>query len=218
MDTLDALIESGDFHGVRKALDENPRILEEPVEGAPSPILLAVYRGQIEIAHLLRERKRDLELQEAAALGDLHELERLLGSDAALVDQYSADGFFPLGYAAFFGHSMAVDLLLRLGASIDQISLNPLGITALHASLANGHKEIAMQLVRAGADVDLAQQAEGFTPLHYCAYRGDRETAELLLEGNSLLDAKDKEGRIPAELAEERGFTDLAEVLRPKGA
>jgi ankyrin repeat protein len=217
MPTLTELIQSRDFNGVRKALDENPDLASTPVEGAPSGILLAVYYGQTEIAHLLRDRLGSLNLQEAAALGDLHELDRLL-DHLADVNEYSADGFFPLGYAAFFGHIDAVRLLLRRKAAIDQVSKNPLGVTPLHAALANGHKEIARLLISEGASVDASQGGENWTPLHYCAYSGDRETAEFILDRCPSMDAKDKEGRTPAELADERGFSDLAEILRPKGA
>jgi ankyrin repeat protein len=211
------LIEARDFNGVRKALDEAPELANKPVEGAPSAILLAIYYGQVEIAHLLRDRIGSLNLQEAAALGDLHELERLV-QHGAKIDDYSDDGFFPLGYAAFFGHIEAVRALLGHGAPIDQVSRNPLGVTPLHAALANKHKEIATLLISGGADVDAIQAGESWTALHYCAYSGDRETAEVILGKRPCLDSKDKEGRTPAELAEERGFTDLAEVLRPKGA
>ncbi|MEZ0327389.1 MAG: ankyrin repeat domain-containing protein [Fimbriimonas sp.] len=214
MASLGELIRAKDFNGVRAALDESPEIANEPVEGAPSPILLAIYYGQTDIAHLLRDRIGSLSIQEAAALGDLHELS---ASEADLT-QFSDDGFFPLGYAAFFGHIDAVKLLLERGAAVDQVSKNPLGVTPLHAALANGHKEIARVLIRAGADVGASQGGEGWTALHYCAYSGDRETAEFILERSPKLDAQDKQGRTPAELAEERGFTDLAEVLRPKGA
>lgn len=217
MATLTELIEGRDFNAVRKALDESPQLAEAPVEGAPSALLLAVYYGQTEIAHLLRDRMGSLSLPEAAALGDLHELARLTQHGSS-VDAFSDDGFFPLGYAAFFGHVDAVKFLLGHGASIDQVSTNPLGVTPLHAALANGHKEIARLLITSGADVDAVQGGESWTALHYCAYSGDRETAEFILGKCPCLDSKDKEGRTPAELAQERGFTDLAEVLRPKGA
>ena len=210
------LIKARDFNGVRKALDDNPDLVSRPLEDAPSAILLAAYYGQTDIAHLLRDRKGELDIHEAAALGDLHELSRLL-DHGAKTDDYSGDGFYPLGYAAFFGHIDAVRLLLQRGATVDQVSRNPLGVTPLHATLSNGHKEIAKVLLEAGASVDASQGGENWTPLHYCAYSGDRETAELILDKCPRLDAQDKKGRTPAELAEERGFLDLAEILRPKG-
>jgi ankyrin repeat protein len=214
---LSDLIKARDFNGVRKALDAAPELLVEPVEGAPSAILLAAYHGQIDVAHLLRDRKGSLDLHEAATLGDLHEIESNLHAGAEMA-AFSDDGFFPLGYAAFFGHIDAVRLLIERGADLEQVSRNPLGVTALHAALANGHKEIARALLERGASVHAVQAGEGWTPLHYCAYSGDRETAEAILSRAPVLDAINHDGQTPAQLAEERGFTDLAEILRPKGA
>jgi ankyrin repeat protein len=208
------LIKQNDFNGVRNLLDSEPEALNESTPEAPSMILLAVYCGRNDIANLLRERKGALSLHEAAAMGDIHELAR----HQPPFEEASEDGFFPLGYSAFFGHSEATRWLLDRGAPADQVSQNTLGVTALHASLSNGHKEIAKLLIERGANVDAVQGGESWTPLHYCAYYGDRETADLILSKSPCLDSQDKQGRTPADLAEERGFTDLAEILRPKGA
>lgn len=188
---------------------------ESEVQGAPSPILLAMYYQEPEIAHLLRDRKGDLDVFEAAALGDLHQLEKILETDPKAADGFSSDGFTPLGYAAFFGHLEVVRLLLRKGASPNVASQNPLKVMPLHSALDGTRKEMARVLIDSGADVD-ESQGDGWTPLHYCANSGDVETAKYLIDKGARGDQEDSKGRLPADVAEEKGFTDLAEILRPK--
>ena len=42
---------------------------------------------------------------EACAAGEMERVERLLASDPAAVNTFSADGWTPLHLAAFFGHT-----------------------------------------------------------------------------------------------------------------
>lgn len=189
---------------------------ETTVEGAPSPILLAAYYGKPEVAEALRQEKSELDVFEAAALGDLHQLDRILRVDPHAVQSFSSDGFTPLGYAAYFGHLEAVRRLLRAGASPNVASRNPLSVMPLHSALAEQRKEMARVLVEAGADVGAAQ-GDGWTPLHYCAYSGDVETARYLIDHGAAGDQVNRDGKLPADLADEHGFTELSEILRPKG-
>lgn len=209
-DDLTQLIRSGDLDGLRGALARDPSLASTPVEGAPSAILLAVYHGQTGIAHLLRDAKPDLDVFEAAALGDAHAMERLLARDEGAFDAFSADGFQPLGYAAFFGHLEMVRLLLEAGANPNVRSRNGISAAPLHSALANGHKQIAKLLIESGADVNDA--SNGWTPLHYVAHSGDVETARILLDRGAK-PVPNREGETPAGAAREKGFTDLAALL-----
>jgi ankyrin repeat protein len=76
---------------------------------------------------------------------------------------------------------------------------------------------MARLLIERGTDVDAASAA-GWTPLHYVAHNGDIETAKFLLDRHAKRDVRNGDGKTPYEIAEERGFTDLAEILRPAGA
>ena len=51
-------------------------------------------------------------------------------------------------------------------------------------------------------------------PLHWAAYRGHRETAELLLEQGARRDARGRFGRTAEEWATEEGHHGVAELLR----
>jgi ankyrin repeat protein len=206
-------IQSGDVQAACKAYESG----ERSVEGAPSPILLAVYYGTPEVAEALRGLQGQLNVFEAAGMGDLHQLEQILATDPLAHRAHSSDGFTPLGYAAFFGHFEALKLLLAKGADPNVASQNPLAAMPLHSALANGHKEMAKYLVEHGADVN-AVQGDGWSPLHYCAYNGDEETARFLLDHGARGDEANRDGLFPSDLADEKGMASLAEMIRPKSA
>ncbi len=66
-----------------------------------------------------------------------------------------------------------------------------------------------------GADVN-AKDDQGATPLHYAAYRGHTEIAELLISKGADLNTKDDNGETPLSEAEEVGLTHFGEVLTRK--
>lgn len=217
MDTLSDRIKSGDAAGVRELLDRNPEVLNAPAAGAPSPILLAMYHGKPGVADVLRQYRPKLDLFDAAALGDRHEVARNLTVSPQGHAEYSPDGFTALGYAAYFGHAEVVRDLLDAGADPKVASQNGLAVCPIHSALSGGHKEMARLLLERSGDFDAASGA-GWTPLHYAAHNGDIETAKFLLDHQAKRGVRNADGKIPADLAEERGFADLAQILRPVGA
>ena len=89
-----------------------------------SPILQALYRGDRDEAERIRGGAGDLDVFDAAALGDTERLEELLANDPSLVSAWSPDGFTPLHYAAFFGGPDATTALLARGADLETPARN----------------------------------------------------------------------------------------------
>lgn len=207
-------ITSGKLSEVETVLARDPSFASAPIEGAPSPILLAIYYGKANVADAIRQVKPELSLFEAAALGDLHAAEAVLSQKPDAFTEFSSDGFTALGYAAYFGNREMVRLLLSKGADPSVPSNNREAYPPLHSSLAGGHKEIARMLIDAGADVD-ASAANGYRPLHYCASSGDIESARFLIDAGAERDVYTDEGVSPFQMASDNGFSDLAELLRP---
>ena len=58
----------------------------------------------------------------------------------------------------------------------------------------------------------------GWTPLHYAAYGGHKEIAELLIANNADVDAKDQHGTTPLHNVAAGGHDEAAELLIVKGA
>lgn len=207
MADLGALIKQGDVAGVEALLEQDSEAAKGEVAGAPSALLLAIYYGQEQIAASLRRHLESLTLHEAAATGDIHQLEGKLTGE---IDAVSGDGFTALGYAAFFNHPRAVERLLAAGANPNLASQNPMGVAPLHSALAGGHKELARMLIDAGADVSAAS-ASGWTPAHYVAHNGDIETARYLVAKGAKTDGVNGDGKTPADLA--AGHLELAALL-----
>src|SRR5512133_1306789 len=117
-------IEAGDQAQVEALLDAQPELLEVRVEDWMSPVLLALYYNQPEIAQMLWKRGAVLDIFGAAAIGDVTRLEELLQVYPELALAYAPDGYQPLGLAAFFGQHQAAAALISHGAPVNSPSHN----------------------------------------------------------------------------------------------
>jgi ankyrin repeat protein len=171
----------------------------------PSELMLARYRGDMVAVERLRADGRELDVHEAAAVGDTPRLAALLLEDRALVDAWSADGAQPLHFAAFFGYPEACRLLLEQGAdpAIHAQGFNRVApINAAAASDAKPHEvatEIVGMLLERGADADAAQGG-GATALHSAALTRNDALARLLVEHGADPDRAMDDGRTPRAL------------------
>ncbi len=179
-----------------------------------SPIMDALYHGRGDDAQRLLDAAGagSLTIHEAAAMGIVPRLERLLGDDPASANAWSPDGFQPLGLACFFGRRAAAELLLARGGEVNTAARHPFHVTALHAALASPEPGFAAELIAAGADVNARQQG-GETPLHETAYSGSVDLTRLLLEHGADRSARNEQGKTPADVAAERGHPDVAALL-----
>src|SRR4051795_335700 len=121
--------------------------------------MLARYRGDMVEVERLRANG-ELDVHEAAAVGDTRRLAALLLEDPALVDAWSADGAQPLHFAAFFGYPEACRLLLEQGADANVHARGFNGVAPINAAAANDAKpsdvatEIVGLLLERGADAE----------------------------------------------------------------
>jgi len=210
---LFAAIKNGDRTELKRILEADPRAAGAIGPDGTSAVLAAVYRGDQDAVAALRATGVELNVFEAAAVGDADRVKHLLRTKAANATDYNTDGFHPLGLAAFLGHADVVKVLLDVGADVQAPSRNPMRVTALHSAVADGgHREIALALIAAGADPN-AKQRHGWTPLHGAAHSGDRAVVEALLAAGADRSLTNDEGRTAADIARERGHADLAALL-----
>lgn len=212
-DPLFDAVRKGDSAEVERLLDGDPTLLAARRSGV-SALLFAVYVGHAEIARMFLDRGAVPDVFEASATGQVGALERLLAEDPSRANAVAADGFTPLGLAAFFRQRDALRLLLARGAQVNLASQNAQKVAPLHSAVAGGDEGIVADLLARGADVH-ARQEFGFTPLHNAAAEGNETIIRLLLERGADRAARSDSGKTAEEIARERDRAPAAEMLRP---
>src|SRR5262249_28791011 len=99
-----------------------------------SAILAAMYEGDTDALAALLATRPELDVFEAAAVGDGPRIRVLVRARPALVTAVSGDGWTALHLAAYFGQGEAVERLLAAGADPRAPSRNPLANTPPHAA------------------------------------------------------------------------------------
>ncbi len=206
-------IRNGDLDTVQSMLKRDSALLYARSAERRSPILAAAYWGQNEIAEFLADRTVLLNIYEAAALGRVSQIIRILAKHPEMVDACGEDGFPPLSVAARFGQIEVVEFLIRASAPLNLPANNPLKTTPLHAAVEGRQIETARLLLQHGADPNV-RRADGATPLHLAAQSGQIEMILLLLFNGADLKIKDDAGKIPLDWATEAKQEKTAELLR----
>lgn len=177
---------------MEQKLNHNSSLADSKTEQGISLLQFAAYCRNSFAVDILKRNKQELDIFEAACIGDTETINQLLDKNPDLLNSFSPDGFTSLGLASFFGHLSLVKLLLDKGANPNIASNNQLKVAPIHSACAISHFDIADLLIRHGADVN-AKQIQGVTPLHSAAHNGQtplfmaneknfQETAELIIK------------------------------------
>lgn len=204
-------IRQGNRYEVERQLIVDPNLIHVRENGL-SPILIAAYHHEPELASFLADKTVILSIFEAAATGKINHVIRLLARDPQLVNAYADDGFQPLGLACFFGHTDTAEYLAMAGAPVNSPSRNELKAAPIHSAAAGGHTKIVKILLDHGADPNLREQG-GFTPLHAAAQNGDVETVRTLLLGGADLTLKSENGKTALDIAMDAGHEQASALL-----
>lgn len=205
-------IRENDKDTVAGMVAANPELVHIHNQGGVSALMQARYESRTEIVEGLRQAAGELDIFEAAVLGDTVRVKQLLANDPALVNAYSGDGATALHFACFFNHPETAEELLRQGSVVNAVSHNTMKVTPLHSAAAARNAELVATILHAGANPN-AQQQSGYTALHSAAFHNDVEMAKALLAAGADRNLRSDEGHTAAELAAQRGHSELVEFL-----
>jgi ankyrin repeat protein len=201
---------------VLELLAQDRAVALERDENGVSALMLSHYYGlDADVVDTLRGARDELDVFEAATLGELDRLRELLDEDPTLATARSSDDGTALHFAAFFGQPQAAAILLERGADVHAVASTFGNVTPLHSAAAAPSREIVRMLLEAGADAN-ARQGGGFTALQAAAQNGDPEMARDLLEHGADRSAATDDGRTALSIAEEQGHEEVATLLRTR--
>ncbi|KAM4606887.1 uncharacterized protein O3C94_023100 [Discoglossus pictus] len=166
----------------------NPEL--QDIDGM-TPLLVAAFEGQAEVAELLLEA----------------------GADP---DTVGRGRMTPLLAAASGGHAETVRVLLLWGATTDITDIEGRSALGMAAAAVGGEEAVRVLLDR-GLNENHRDQL-GWTPLHWAACEGRRSSCRSLIEGGAKVGVRDNEGFTPLLLASQEGHTGCVELLLNRGA
>jgi uncharacterized protein len=216
MTEIEEHIKNGENDLLREKLKETPSVAAGTTEQGISLLQFAAYCRNMEAIEIIRTYRDQLDIYEAASIGDKDTLLHFIEQYPDRTNAYSIDGFTPLGLASFFGHTDLVKVLIDNGADPNISSNNQLKVTPLHSACAISNYNIANILIKHGADVN-ARQLQSVTPLHSAAHNGQTKLASLLIDNGADVNSKMDNGQTPLFMAEEKGFKDTIELLKKHG-
>jgi hypothetical protein len=160
------------------------------------------------------------DILEAAAGGDVGEVERLVGQDPGLLNaKDGAHGYTPLMLASAEGRVEVVRWLVDHGAAINERDNG--GYTAVSLACVKGQSLVVRLLVERGADTTIASQRHGWTALMIASIRGHLEVVRWLLgypSARATMNHRDEVGRTALWLACRYGRGGVVGALLESGA
>ncbi len=154
---------------------------------------------------------RDQAICDAAEQGDVSQLKKLLFQSPLREEESDLLLYLP-------NNQKVVELLIKSGVKgINKKS--SCGMTPLIEAASKGKEKVVAALIRAGANVDLADDGQlGLTPLHWAAAYGFFEICKFLLEYNATIDLLSKAGWTALMYAAQKGRLKICRLLIEKGA
>jgi len=205
-DSLFYAVAAGDLAEVKRLVVDcgvDPNVRED--DYGATPLHAAAEYGYSEIVEVLlehgaapniREKYGDTPLHYAAMFGNSKVVEVLLehGADPNIRDKQGAT---PLHYAAAFDYPKIVEVLHKKG-------LSDYDITPLQAAEFN-YPEVVKLLLEHGADPNIQDYKNGWTPLHFAAKVCHVDVARALLDYGADPTIRDNEGRTPLDVGSDCG-------------
>ena len=204
-------VDAGDIAGVIKAVESGVDVNIQDDRGA-TPLHIAAYRGEVEIAEYLLTQGADPEIVNVDGLTPLATAEyvrhplmvtilgQAMGTNAGLLP----DGDLSIWDCARNGDLTGLEFHLSDDQDINaRLNLKDdvaFGGSALHVAVMEFSNEAVLYLIERGADVDLlANTNERGTPLHWAVRAANHDAVKALLNAGADRQMKDANGNVPID-------------------
>lgn len=213
--TAHAMLALAEHAGKAAAAETRSRLAERmlPGEVGSAQLLAREWTRLAEAGSGDIDGRREEQLLDAAAAGDLEATQRSLASGAN-ADESGPDSRTPLITAAWRGFPSLTRALLERGADPDLPDSD--GKTPLHWAAINGRTDVTPILTAAGAAVD-PRDGSGMTPLMRAAWNGHAATVRQLLAAGADPTVRDRQGRSALDFARSERHREIVTILTARG-
>ena len=204
-------VDAGDIAGVIKTVESGVDVNSQDDRGA-TPLHIAAYRGEVEIAEYLLTQGADPELANDDGLTPLETAEyvrhalmvtilgKAIGTDSGVIP----DGDLSIWDCARSGDLTGLEFHLSgdldINVPLDLKDDVAFGGSALHVAVMEFSNAAVLYLIDRGADVDLpANTKHKGTPLHWAVRAANDEAVKALLNAGADLQMKDANGKLPID-------------------
>jgi ankyrin repeat protein len=206
----------GDEAEAIRAAALDPSLAAARDETGVSVIAAAVRANRLPLARELARFRDQLDLFEAACLGNVQIVRTLLRSNPDRIDHHGPDGYAALGLAAFLGHFDLLVYLVKNGADLENPSSNPLRACPLQSAASSTnpiHATTASRiLLEAGADPN-SKQGNGDTALHLAVCNENLDLGRLLIAFGANPHVSNDAGDSALQLARATGKTAMVRLI-----
>lgn len=192
-------IEEDDFDGVQQMIDNDPKIIDQKINGV-TPLYHAVKHSDLKMIELLLINKADPNQKSPSkcfrtpisrAVGDIDSIEiiGLLIKYKASLEEVNYYGMTPIFYAVSKNNVEYLEYLIKAGANVNHTDC--FGALPLHYAARSGFVKIAEVLIKAGSNLNIGDKHNNATPIYDAIDGNHLEVVRVLLDNGVNIEPVD---------------------------
>lgn len=210
---LAGIIRAGHSELAIELVRDHPELLQTRFSGNVTPLQVAAFARQREIADSLCAMGAKLDFITAIALGRTGTVRAMLSRDPNLIHKCAPEGgWTALHIGAGYADTELMTLLISFGGGVN--ARDRRGLTPIFFATGTPYSNAELLLAN-GADVN-AHGKHGFTALHYAAAAGNTSFVSFLLTHGADANAQTDARQTPWALAVRRGHQDVVLLLQSR--